>query len=55
MALYDENNSELGRYRYNLGGAPEYIHPSEEADYGDGESENLLLKILRIFMEEDGL
>lgn len=29
VRVYDENKIEKGRYKYRLGGAPEYIHPSD--------------------------
>lgn len=48
VGLYDENNSELGRYRYYIGGAPEYIHTSKASDDEDSDIED---QIKRLFME----
>ena len=52
VGLYDENNSELGRFRYCIGGAPEYIHPSEEADYEDGEPKDPAVELFMMLLRE---
>ena len=52
VGLYDESNSELGRYRYYIGGAPEYIHPSEEADYEDGEPKDPAVELFMMLLRE---
>lgn len=56
VALYDENNCELGRYRYRIGGAPDYIH-CKASDHEDSESGNPLVELFRLFykrhLEED--
>jgi hypothetical protein len=44
VVIYEENNIELGRYSYRIGGAPEYIHPSEA-------EEDLTSKLLRIIID----
>ncbi len=47
VAIYDENNIELGRYSYRLGGAAEYVHPSEEEEDFD-------TKLFRMSMNSSG-
>jgi len=36
VRIYDYNDIERGRSTYNLGGAPEYIHPADRASNGTG-------------------
>ncbi len=57
-ALYDENNAELGRYKYFIGGAPEYIHYSKASDDEDSELKDPVAKLFMMllrerFLEED--
>jgi len=52
VGLYDENNCELGRYRYRIGGAPEYVHSKAPDDEGS-EPEDPLITLFRISLEED--
>lgn len=47
VGIYDENNIELGKYSYRLGGAPEYVHPSEEEEDFD-------TKLFRMVMDSSG-
>jgi len=58
VGLYDENSSEIGRYRYYISGAPEYIHTPKASGHKDSESEDPIVKLFMMlfrerFLEED--
>ena len=52
VGLYDENNSELGRFRYHIGGAPEYIHSPKASDDEDSEPKDPAVELLRMLLRE---
>ena len=46
VGLYDESNSELGRYRYYIGGASEYIHTPKASDDEDSEPKDPAVELV---------
>ena len=53
VGLYDENDIERGKYRYHIGGADKYIHPSEyvNQDLEDSKDMVKLASTMRDIME----
>ena len=52
VGLYDESNSELGRYRYYIGGAPEYIHSPKASDDEDSEPKDPAVELFMMLFRE---
>jgi len=52
VGFYDENNSELGRYRYHIGGAPEYIHSPKASDDEDSEPKDPAIELFMMLFRE---
>ena len=52
VGLYDENNSELERFRYHIGGAPEYIHSPKASDDEDSEPKDPAVELSMMLLRE---
>ena len=52
VGLYDENNFELERFRYHVGGGPEYIHTPKASDDEDSEPKDPAVELSMMLLRE---